>query len=189
MNKVAKLLLVCGAILITGVLMIELQQTSIKPKQSWEPVRLETGVVSVSGDQFGVAVHISGEVPSPGVYTVSSNSRVKDAIQLAGGVTAMGNLNRVNLAKRVKDGMKIHVPALKTKKPSSRPTSSTSLLVNINTASLKELTKIKGIGPKTAQNIIQYRNKIGRFETLKDIQNVKGIGPKTFEKIESFLSL
>lgn len=61
--------------------------------------------------------------------------------------------------------------------------------VNINTASLDELTKLKGIGPAYAQGIIDYRNANGPFEKIEDITNVKGIGPKTLEAIKDMITV
>lgn len=60
--------------------------------------------------------------------------------------------------------------------------------ININTADLSALSKIKGIGPETAQNIITYRQEVGSFETVEDLMKVRGIGEQTFEEIKPFLS-
>ena len=61
--------------------------------------------------------------------------------------------------------------------------------ININTATMEDLMTIPGIGPKTSENIVQYRSQIGQFRAIEDLLNVKGIGPKTLEKIRPFLGL
>ncbi|MEN6521312.1 MAG: helix-hairpin-helix domain-containing protein [Armatimonadota bacterium] len=162
-----------------------------------------------SGVTREVVVHVAGCVKKPSVYRLSPDSRVIDAIHMAGGPTSDARLDAINLAARVQDGTQILVPSKNTAAPpavgqpidnsrsvASAPPSSrasrgaSSLgLVNINTAGLGELDQLPGIGPVTAQKIIDYRNQIGRFSTIEQLENVKGIGPKKLEQIRPYVRL
>ncbi len=147
-----------------------------------------------------IAVHVIGAVPRPGLYEFSEGARVQDAIDAAGGLLASANANGLNLAALLEDGQQLDVPYGDGQAPesgtdpfdlpgTSEPTddSSDSELININTASLEELDSLPGIGPTTAQKIIDYREENGPFSVIEDIENVSGIGPATFENIKDLI--
>lgn len=149
-----------------------------------------------------LVVYISGAVVRPDVYTLPAGSRVRDAIQAAGGPSSQADLQNLNLAAFLQDGMKIQVPQI-VKAPIV-PGDMTSIsnlsaagvgqrvagaLVNINTASQQELDTLPEIGPALAQRIIAYRTAKGPFAKIEDIQNVSGIGPVTFEKIKDLITV
>jgi len=163
-----------------------------------------------SGPTREVVVHVAGCVKNSGVYRLSPDSRIIEAIHAAGGPTADANLDAINLAAKVQDGTQIMVPSKNMSAqmppvpvasqqssgsrvvPMAPPPQSTgysSGLVNINTAGINELDQLPGIGPATAKNIIEYRNQIGRFNAIDELQNVKGIGPKILEQIRPFVRL
>ncbi len=132
-------------------------------------------------------VYISGEVKNTGVYELTENLRVKDLIELAGGITENGSLENINLAQKLYD--EDHIVILSQEEILAQGVSETSTttsdtLININSASKEELLKIKGVGEVTADNIIEYREKNGKFESKEDLKNVTGIGDKTYEKLE-----
>jgi competence protein ComEA len=144
-----------------------------------------------------MVVYVTGAVKNPGVYTLEDGMRVKDAIDLAGGILPEADLLRLNLAKKLHDEDKLYVP--KIGEVSSEQPGQESLIVadgtggiisysdgkiNINTASLSELDTLPGIGPTTAQKIIDYRTQNGPFKSIEDIKNVSGIGEKKFEQIK-----
>lgn len=149
-----------------------------------------------------IVVHISGQVINPGVITLNENSRIVDAINEAGGLTNLADLNKINLAYVLEDAQKIYIPSVDDKEESKYilngsgdteiVTSSGSyqnkkeekLMVNINTANAIELSKLPGIGNSTALKIINYRNENGKFNTIDDIKNVSGIGENKFNKIK-----
>jgi competence protein ComEA len=128
-----------------------------------------------------IKVHLTGEVNNPGIYTIPKGTKLYELIKLSGGQTNLANTNRVNLVKILKDGQRIKIPSLY--ETTAAETCIIGPPININTANKDELTKIKGVGPKTAQAIIEYRNKIVSFKSIKELLNVKGIGPKTLESI------
>ena len=127
-------------------------------------------------------VHVKGEVKKAGYYELPYDSRVKDAIEAAGGITKEGDVNSVNLAEHLTDGEEIVV--LK-KSSGSREQSK----ININTASEEILCTIDGIGEKTAQNIISYREKSGGFKSEKDLLKVEGMNKSKFEKVKEYITL
>jgi competence protein ComEA len=139
-----------------------------------------------------ITVYISGRVNKAGVYALPSGSRVNDAIQAAGGFSEHANSGALNLAKILGDGEQIDVPELITGTLAGGNAKSTDLsfiMVDINTATLEQLDALPEIGPKTAQEIINYRNTNGPFAVIEDIMNVPRIGQATFDKIKSLITV
>jgi competence protein ComEA len=148
-----------------------------------------------------IQVHVIGEVKHPGVYSFTAGKRVQDAIQEAGGFTDDANINSINLAAPLEDGMQIRVPSLLPDQESGfgpeeqedgwdqKFTDPIDFLVNINTATQKELEMLPEIGPKIAEDIIAYRQLEGLFNSIEDIQKVKGIGPATYETIKDLITV
>ena len=150
-----------------------------------------------------IVVHVAGEVKNPGVYTLSANARMIDAVLAAGGATARADLEVINLATPLMDSSQIYVPAKgTTERPNfARPqpgmngaTSTNSSpesggVVNINRASVTELDALPGVGPSTAQAIVDYRTTIGPFGSPEDLLNVKGIGPAKFEALRKMIGV
>ena len=135
-----------------------------------------------------VTVHIAGAVNKPGVYRLDNGSRVQDALDMAGGPTDEADLNRINLAAFLKDAQQVLIPAegapLETGYASGAAADGR---VNINTAGLRELTALPGIGDVIAGNIVAYREKNGPFAQVADIKNVPRIGDRTFENIRELI--
>ena len=165
-------------------------------------------------DARQVAVYVTGEVQQPGVVYVAFDGRVADAVNGCGGVLPTADMGRVNMAQPVKDGMHIRVPeklpagngaadsghtavqGVAGKSSGSRDSGSNKAasgsdgaMVNINTASADELTKLKGIGPAMAQRIVEYREENGMFQSPEDLQRVKGIGKAKFAKLKEQVML
>ena len=146
-----------------------------------------------------VIVHITGAVPRPGIYALPEGSRVQDAIAAAGGFLAEAERTNINLAAFLIDGEKIDIPFAEGGSPvlptpvgtnPVLPGSGTSTeLVNINTASSQELETLPGIGPTTAQKIIEYREQNGEFVSIEEIINVSGIGPGLYERIKDLITV
>ena len=143
-----------------------------------------------------VQVYVSGQVAAPDVYELPPDGRVEDAVTAAGGFTAQAQPALVNLAQPLFDGMQIYVPAEGEEASLPLPvatapagTSNSGDLVNINTAGLEELDTLPGIGPSTAQNIIDYRESNGPFETLEEIMDVPGIGEAKFNQIKDLITI
>ena len=127
-----------------------------------------------------LTVKVEGAVTAPGAYSLPEGSRVKDAVEAAGGVSEHGDTASVNLAAYVEDGMTVTVgEEVLRLTPSNR--------ININTATAEELTALPGIGPVKAQSIVEYREQIGGFTSVDQLTGVKGIGVKTRDKIKDLI--
>jgi len=144
-----------------------------------------------------VKAYICGEVKNPGVYEIEEGERIIDLLKIAGGQTENSCLEIINLAQIVFDGQRIYIPSLEEindseslffANDSNDYGSSTAGPVNINTANLKELESLPGIGPVIANNIIEYRESNGSFKKKEELKNVSGIGEKKYEEIEKYVS-
>ena len=134
-----------------------------------------------------IFVDVKGAVKHPGVFETTKDKRVKDLIEEAGGLLEDADTSTLNLSQKVKDQMVIYVlkHGEKPKQISDGGISSSSSdVININTANLEQLMKISGVGKTKAEAIISYREKNGDFKKKEDITKVKGIGKATFEKIK-----
>ncbi len=135
-----------------------------------------------------ICIYIVGEVVNPGVYMLRENSRVCDAIEVAGGFTEQAAKDYLNLAGRISDGEKIIVYSMEQVNEQMIIEKQSSL-ININTASIDKLMTLPGIGESRAKDIIKYREKNGRFEAIEDIMKVSGIKEAAFSKIEDLITV
>ena len=141
-----------------------------------------------------ITVYVSGEVNSPGLVELPSDSRIADAIKACGDFTPLADKTKINLAQKLTDGMQIQVSSktpvnnsneqVNDTNSNSPNNNSSSNLININTATKEDLDTLPGIGPATAQKIIDYRQEHGNFSSIEDIKNVKGIGEAKFSKMQ-----
>ncbi|WP_370839467.1 helix-hairpin-helix domain-containing protein [Megamonas funiformis] len=141
-----------------------------------------------------ITVYVSGEVNSPGLVELPSDSRIADAIKACGDFTPLADKAKINLAQKLTDGMQIQVNSktpinnsneqVNDTNSNSPNNNSSSNLININTATKEDLDTLPGIGPATAQKIIDYRQEHGNFSSIEDIKNVKGIGEAKFSKMQ-----
>lgn len=126
-------------------------------------------------------IYLTGAIEEPGLYEVPTTSNWGDVVQMAGGLLPYADVNNINLAMPIQDGEHLHIPFNFNGSPEDLLRKGK---ININTASIDELTVIKGVGKSTAQKIIDYRTKEKPFTKIEDIMNVKGIGAKTFDKLK-----
>jgi len=183
--------------LIYNVLYINNKKNEIEMEE--EAIEEEEIIV----EEKTIFIDVGGEVVNPGLYELPENSRVNDAINIAGGTTDKADLTEVNLAYILSDAIKITIPKKEIKKVTTAKvtTPKTSIVstglstiqgennketgkVNINTGSKEQLKTLDGIGDATAQKIIDYRNEKGNFGKIEDIKNVSGIGESKFNKIK-----
>jgi len=142
-----------------------------------------------------VVVDVAGKVRRPGVATLPAGSRVVDAIRQAGGARPGVDLTTLNLARVLVDGEQIlvgvAVPAGVAASASSQPGASagTDALVNLNTATLEQLDGLPGVGPVTAQKILDWRGAHGAFTAIDELLEVDGIGEKTLADMAPRLTL
>lgn len=135
-----------------------------------------------------IKVHIIGEVNNPGLIELEVGGRIQDAIELAGGLTQDADTSKTNLAYILSDGEKIRIPSIYDEELEENEFLTQSK-ININTASVAELQTIPGVGESTANSIVEYRTKTGKFMSIDDIKNVSGIGESKFEKMQDYISV
>ncbi len=153
-------------------------------------VQSEAETAYKTNTQAGVWVYVCGEVKDPGVYYLEASSRIMDAIEMAGGMTADADRVHLNLASPIEDGQRIYVSSVSEAAEGSPEiyTAEESGLIDLNTASLEELKTLPGIGDSKASAIIEYR-KSTPFETIEDIMNVSGIKENSFQKIKDMIKV
>ena len=134
-----------------------------------------------------MSVYVSGAVVSPGVYELEDGSRVIDAIGAAGGMDEDAATDSVNLARKIQDGEQIHIPLdgeqSEQGETYQHTAGNTGGMVNINTADAQTLEGLPGVGPATAQKIIEERTANGPFSSVDDLQRVSGIGDKKLDAL------
>ncbi|MGM0212878.1 helix-hairpin-helix domain-containing protein [Enterococcus sp. AZ109] len=143
-------------------------------------------------------VDLKGSVVSPGMYRIKEGMRLMDAIELAGGFSEEADRNQVNLAKLLSDQEIIYVPKVGEEIPIIQETGQGTIAtdksedtekININTADSSQLQQLSGIGVKRAQDIINYREENGSFQSIEDLMNVSGIGQKTLENLRNSITI
>ena len=135
-----------------------------------------------------VVVDVKGAVVNPRTYQLTSEDRVQDALDMAGGVTEDADTLQLNLARKLYDEMMIYVPK-QGELMSEKLLEINEGKISINQASADQLMTLKGIGPAKAEDIIQYREANGSFKTIEELLEVSGIGPKTFEDIKDNVTI
>ena len=140
-------------------------------------------------EQPKLVVHVVGAVRRPGLYRLPEGSRTADALERAGGATRKADLTVVNLAAPLSDGVQVVVPARLAAAPAVAPASSGSPgaasqgPVHLNSATLEQLDALPGVGPVTAQKILDYRDENGGFASVDELDAVPGIGPARMEDL------
>src|SRR5215218_11448524 len=131
-----------------------------------------------------VIVHVAGAVRQPGVYRLAAGSRVHDAVQRAGGATRHADLGGLNLAAKLEDGRQVLVPERAAHAGGGSAAGATGAAaaagpdqpINLNTATLEQLDTLSGIGPTTAQKILDFREERGGFSSVEELGEIPGIG-------------
>lgn len=152
-----------------------------------------------------ITVYISGQVAKEGVVTLSRDKRLADAVEKLGGLTKNADTNNINLAMKLEDEKHYIIPkegeVIQNNSDSTQVTSnkdnnssnnatqsdSQGSKININTADLKQLDNIPGVGEATANKILSYRDENGEFKSIEEIKNVNGIGDKKFENMKDLI--
>jgi competence protein ComEA len=135
-------------------------------------------------------VHVVGAVRQPGLYKLREGSRVADAVERAGGATPKADLALVNLAAPVADGTQVVVPARAPPAAGGGGGSTRAPAgpVHLNTATVEELDALPGVGPVTAQKIVDFRQANGAFASVDELDAVPGIGPARLEELRKLVA-
>lgn len=215
-KKIIFLLLLLAGCAATSLLSSEKEE--LAPAASFS----SAGVQGTGGQRSGkvqgktIRVQVSGAVLEPGIYDLPADSRAETAIAAAGGLTEDADTERVNMVRKLRDGMLLKVPALKAgggKKAAKRVAGASGNAANaygknaadkhgaskvsaqgsagrvrINSASASELQSLPGVGPALAQRIIAERSR-GRFASAEDLLRVSGIGKAKLEKMRAYVEV
>lgn len=207
------------AVLLAGCIITSLISTNDEAKTlpvSSLPQSAQSAVTSKTAQVKTVRVQVSGAVLEPGIYDVPASCRVEEAIAAAGGLTENADSERVNLVRKVRDGMQIRVPVKKAartsrtqrknaqvtaglgesaskkygsaKAGSGKKNNNQMPRVRINSASASELQQLPGIGPALAQRIVDIRSR-GRFASVEDLLRVPGIGKAKLAKLRNYVEV
>ena len=131
-----------------------------------------------------LVVHVAGAVRRPGLYRLAEGKRVADAVARAGGATAPADTAAINLAAPLADGMQVVVPS----RVAGAAGPSAAGRVSLSSASVAELDALPGIGPVTAQKIVDHRLAHGGFRSVDDLDAIPGIGPARVEQLRELVS-
>jgi competence protein ComEA len=134
-----------------------------------------------SGD---VVVHVSGAVRDPGVYRLPAGSRVEQAVERAGGPASAARADAINLAARLADGQQVVVPSRRT---AAAAAAGDDGPISLGSATVDQLEAIDGIGPITAEKIVDFRDQQGGVSAVEDLDRIPGIGPTTVEALSARL--
>jgi len=151
---------------------------------------LNPGMVqeNVSESPVDLIINVAGKVNNPGVYQLPKGSRVIDAIKAAGNQRNGVDISDINLARILVDGEQILVGS---PKPASGKIAAKKITIDnpldINRATISQLDSLPGIGPVTAQRIIDYRTKVGWINSVDELKRISGLGGAKFEEIKSLL--
>jgi competence protein ComEA len=140
--------------------------------------------------------YLVGAVRRPGLYRLEHGSRIADAVLRAGGATRRADLSLVNLAAQVSDGTQVVVPRRVVVAAGAGPEGAVPAggevpaagPVHLNTATVKQLDALPGVGPVTAQKIVDYREQHGAFSSVDDLDAIPGIGPARLEQLRDLVA-
>ncbi|WP_288393991.1 helix-hairpin-helix domain-containing protein [uncultured Vagococcus sp.] len=152
-----------------------------------------------NNDVIKMYVDIKGAVKLPGMYEVTSDMRVLNVIDMAGGLKETADDSQVNFSQRIEDQMVIYIPVegeelsetviAGTNSNTANISKDEDGKINLNQATKEELMTLSGVGEKKAEKIIEYREENGSFKTIEDLKNVNGFGEKSFESLEKYISI
>lgn len=173
-------------VLLTGCFATGLAFTALRAARPAGGVE----IILPTASPESIVVYVTGAVQREGVYTLRSETRVSDAVAVAGGFTENADRARVNLAARLADESHIDVPQMSS--PAAPATASgasggVAQPLNINTATSEQLTSLPGIGSVRAEAIVSYRTAHGPFKRVEDLLLVEGIGSGTLSSLRALV--
>lgn len=208
-NLSKKQIIIIGIILVTIVVVVvyyffnSIQEINYENLDNTETEETEENDIksNITEIEEKIVVHIAGAVNKEGIVTLKEGERIIDAINQAGGLKENADLTNVNLAYIISDGQKIYIPHIGEEQKEnsengeniivseSKENSQNTSLININTATVAQLTELSGIGEQTAQKIVNYRKENGKFNSIEDIKNVSGIGESKYNSIKDYITV
>ena len=146
------------------------------------------------GDDTKILVHVCGAVRAPGVYELTTGSRVFEAVRAAGGARDDGCSEAMNQARILVDGERVYLPTYEEaeqgvvtgEEPEVTGTEQKGK-INLNTATKEELMTLPGIGESKAESILSFRKENGKFNSIEELMNIEGIKEGVFNKIKDMI--
>jgi competence protein ComEA len=180
---------VAVALLLLGARAIRAEGNSGEVDSSYSSDSGKGFTVHSSGSGGDVVVDVTGAVAQPGVYRLPAGARVTDAVERAGGASGGALLEAINLAARLADGQQVVVPKRGPAgtSPAAGAAAGEEGPISLGTATVEQLDTIDGIGPVTAQDIIEFRDEHGGLSSIDQLDQVSGIGPATMESLRARL--
>ncbi len=177
------------ALLGAVVLIVAVRHLASARAPSAGTAHAAAALVTAPAPSKQLVVHVVGAVMRPGLYRFPDGSRVADAVGRAGGATRHADLAQINLAAPMADGLQVVVPR-RTPRGAVAPAGSEAPAgpVHLNTATLDELDALPGVGPVTAEKILDYRTQNGGFASVDDLDAVAGIGPARLESLRDLVA-
>ena len=176
-----------GSIIMPDSSVLAADTSKVNSTANQDSNSISTNNDAVPNDEENtVIVYVTGAIQSPGLYKVPSRSTIGDVIKEAGGALPYGDVESINLAENVQSGQHIHIRFNFHGNPESLLRNQK---VNINTATVKELDSLPGIGPTMAKRIDEYRQSKGAFTSIEDIKHVKGISDGVFKKLRDKITI
>jgi competence protein ComEA len=181
-----KTIAIIAALLLLGM-GFNIYQKRATPEATLTPITIPRTQAKPSTTPT-LTIYVTGAVYHSGIYHIAPDSRVSDVIALAGGTKPDANLEKINLAAKLKDGQRVLVATKKTTKTIKKK-DDPFIPIHINHASREILAKVPGISSRLANDIITFRDKNGPFTHIDELTQIKGIGAKTIEKWRPYLRL
>ena len=179
-----RLLIVGVAAAVAVMLFVRLLHQGGTPARPIPPLRISHARASVAAQ---LVVDVAGAVRRPGLYHLAAGTRIADAVAAAGGATAKADIALVNLAAPLADGEQVLVPARGAVTASASGAPSPTAPLDLNTANLEQLDALPGVGPATAQKIVDYRQAHGPFRSVDELEAVPGIGPAKLAQLKGLV--
>ena len=184
--------LLLGALVVAGPRLARTRAAS--PSPAVQPAPVET--VASAPQRQVLVVHVVGAVRRPGLLRLPEGARVADAVRRAGGATRRADLSAVNLAAPLVDGTQVLVPRRVEASAAGAggagaepgPAAAPGGRVSLSSATVEELDELPGVGPVTAEKIVDYRTAHGPFASVDDLDAVPGIGPARLEQLRELVT-
>ena len=166
------------------VLVVVLGVSQLRRGGGGEPAAAPPAAATIAVQEGGggrVVIHVAGAVRRPGVYKLAPAARVADAVERAGGARRRADLAGLNLAAELEDGRQVLVPEREPRGVAAAADTTGAAPVagqplNINSATLEQLDTLTGVGPLTAQKILDFRDERGGFGSVEELGEIPGIG-------------
>jgi competence protein ComEA len=187
MPELSRTQLLVYAVIAVAVLLIGVRwiRSSGAGSTGGAPLRFAADSAHEAEGTRDAVVHVAGAVERPGVYRLPAGSRVTDAIRRAGGFAHGAYRDAINLAARLSDGQQVVVqrPGTAAAAGAGKQTGP----ISVGSATVEQLDQVDGIGPVTAQKIIEYRDQHGGLSSIDQLDEVDGIGPATMQTLRGAL--